>query len=184
MKKRQLRISIIVLALAALVLTTINLAREASTTEMYHFTTRWFFRAPIGRVWEEVVATEEWKQAAARSNGTVGVGTVVENEVKGDLPYALRFRTRATRYEPPFTAEIKSTGDLVGTGKWVLEPRDGGTAVAFYWDVGMSNPFFNLISKIPAVKDAMTENHDGVMEEYYRLTRAKIESTPEQSLIH
>ena len=181
MKKRQLGISIILLASAALVLIVTILAREASTTEMYHFTTRWFFHAPIERVWEEVVATDEWKQAAARGNGTIGVGTIVENEVKGDLPYTLRFTTDATRYEPPFIAEIKSAGDLVGTGKWVLESRDGGTAVTFYWDVGMSNPLFNLISKIPAVKDVMSQNHDGVMEDLYRLTRAKLEGAPELS---
>lgn len=184
MKKRQLRISIILLVFAALVLTAIYLAREASMTEMYHFTTRWFFRAPAERVWEEEVATDEWKQAAARSNGTVGVGTLVENEVKGDLPYTLRFTTEVTRYEPPFIAEVKSTGDLVGTGKWILEPRDGGTAVTFYWDVGMSNPFFNLLSKIPAVKDAMSQNHDEVMQEIYRATRAKLEGTPESSQAH
>lgn len=179
MKKRQLGITIILLALAALTLTAIYLVREASTTEVYHFTTRWFFRAPIEQVWNEVVATDEWKQAAARGNGTIGVGTIIENEVKGDLPYTLRFTTEVTRYEQPFVAEIKSTGDLVGTGKWILESRNGGTAVTFYWDVGMSNPFFNLISKIPAVKDAMSENHDGVMEELYRSTRDKLEGAPE-----
>ncbi len=178
MKKRQLGISIILLASVALVLTVTILGREASTTEMYHFTTRWFFHAPIERVWENVVATDEWKQAAARENGVVGVGTVIENEVKGDLPYTLHFTTEVTRYEPPFVAEATSSGDLVGTGKWILESRDGGTAVTFYWDVGMSNPFFNLISKIPAVKDAMVENHDGVMEEDYRQLVAKLESAP------
>ncbi len=179
MKTRRLGILILLLGVAALVLIASTQLGQVTTMEMYHLTTRWFFHAPIERVWDELITNDEqWKKAAARGNQTIGVGTVVDNEVKGDLPYTLRFTTEIIRYEPPYICEAKSSGDLVGTGKWVLESRDGGTTATFYWDVGLGNPLLNFLSKIPFVKDAMTQNHDQVMEEDYRQTRAKLEGTP------
>lgn len=178
MKTRKLRVLILSLVAAALVLmASAKLVQEATTIEVYHLTTHWFFHAPIEQVWHELITSDEqWKQAAARGEKAIGVGTVAYNEVKGDLPYTLRFTTKITQFEPPFICEAQSTGDLVGTGKWVLEERDGGTAATFYWDVGMSNPALNLLSKVPFVKDAMVQNHDQVMEEDYRTTRARLES--------
>lgn len=179
MKVRQV-ITILLLGVVAMALiASTKMSQGVTSMETYHLTTRWFFHAPIERVWEELITNDEqWKQATARGETTIGVGTIVNNEVKGDLPYTLRFTTQITRYEPPFVCEATSSGDLVGTGRWVLEPRDGGTAATFYWDVGMSNPLLNFVSKIPFVKDAMTQNHDQVMEEDYQRTRAKLEGVP------
>ncbi len=184
MKKRQLAILTTLLTLGVLVLlVSIKLVQEANNIEMYHLTTRWFFHAPIDRVWAELTTNDEqWKKAASQGNGMIGIGTFVDNEVKGDLPYTLRFRTEITRYEPPFVIEATSSGDLVGKGTWVLEARDGGTEATFYWDVGMSNPILNLLSKIPFVKSAMAENHDQVMAEDYLRTRAKLEGVPGPSV--
>lgn len=185
MKKQQLGILIISLGVVAGVwIAFMNLAPQVTTMEMYHLTTRWFFHAPIERVWEELITNDEqWKKAAARGNEIIGVGTIVDNEVKGELPYSLRFTTEITRHEPPFLCEVTSSGDLVGTGKWVLEARDDGTAATFYWDVGLGNPFLNLLSKVPFIKEAMIQNHDEVMEEDYRHTRATLEGVPESSSV-
>ncbi len=184
MKKRSLIVRITLLTIGVLVvLVSVKLAQEARNIEMYHLTTRWFFHAPIERVWAELTTNDEqWKKAASQGNGTLGVGTFVDNEVKGDLPYTLRFRTEITRYEPPFVIEATSTGDLEGKGTWVLTERDGGTEATFYWDVGMSNPIFNLLSKVSFVKSAMAENHDRVMAEDYSRTRARVESVDEPSV--
>ncbi len=181
MKTRQLRILAISAGVAVLVLiAAAKLAQEATTLEIYHLTTHWYFNAPVEQVWHELVdSDEQWQQAAARGEKTIGAGTIAYNEVKGDLPYTLRFTTEITRFEPPFICEAKSTGDLVGSGKWVLEPRDGGTAATFYWDVGMSNPVLNLLSKVPFVRDAMVQNHDQVMQEDYRHTLARLEGAPD-----
>lgn len=181
MKTRRLRVLVIWLGVTLVVLiASAKLAQEATTVEIYHLTTHWYFKAPIEQVWHELVdGDEQWKQAVGRGDETIGVGTVAYNEVKGELPYTLRFTTKITRFEPPFICEAKSTGDLVGSGKWVLEPRDEGTAATFYWDVGMSNPILNLLSKIPFVRDAMVQNHDQVMEEDYRHTVARLEGAPD-----
>ena len=179
MKRSKRTILIVLFALLAPILVaSAKIMQEASTLEVYHLTTRWFFNAPVEQVWQELVVNDQqWVQAVSSGDKPIGVGTRVVNEVKGELPYTLRFTTEITQFEPPFICEATSTGDLVGTGKWVLESREGGTAATFYWDVGMSNPLLNLLSKIPVARDAMVQNHDEVMEGDYRAIRAKLEGS-------
>ena len=124
-----------------------------------HFVTEWFFQAPIERVWEEIIDVEAWptfwqtyKKATIRGpEPRLQLGSVVDSEVrpKGALSYTLRFTLEVTAFQPPILMEIKSSGDLVGTGKWVLEPQAGGTAVTYYWDVGLTNPILNLLRQLP-----------------------------------
>jgi uncharacterized protein YndB with AHSA1/START domain len=151
--------------------------------EMYHFVTRWFFRAPTERVWDEAANMEGypawWKELrSARIRGSesrLRLGSLVDCEVRGSLPYSLRFTAEVTAYEPPRLMEIESTGDLVGTGKWVLEPAEGGTASVFYWDVGTTNPILNLLGKLPFVRVMLVRNHDNVMAKGYEVVRSRIE---------
>lgn len=151
--------------------------------EMYHFVTHWTFHAPIDLVWQEINDIEKWplwwhsyKQAMIRGEQkSSGVGTIVDNRVKGTLPYSLAYATQITRWEPPMLLELISTGDLIGNGKFVLEPRGDGTAVTFYWDVGTSNAVFNLLAKLPFVRRIMEKNHGVVMDDGYRGLRARVE---------
>ena len=149
----------------------------------YHFVTNWFFRAPIERVWEEIVDTPSWpswwpcwKKAVSHGSAPqAGLGAVVDHEVRGNLPYSLRFRTVVTGFRPPHLLEVTSSGDLVGTGTFVLEARDNGTAVTYYWDVGTSNPLLNLLGTLPFARAMMEKNHDVVMEEGCRGLKTRVE---------
>jgi hypothetical protein len=47
--------------------------------------------------------------------------------VRTRLPYKVGFEVRATRVQPPSTLEADATGELEGTGRWMLTPDDGGT---------------------------------------------------------
>jgi uncharacterized protein YndB with AHSA1/START domain len=149
---------------------------------LYHFVTNWFFHAPIERVWEEIVDTPSWpswwpswKKAASHGSALPQLGAVVDHEVRGGLPYSLRFRTVVTVFQPPRRLDITSSGDLVGTGTFVLEPRDSGTAVTYYWDVGTSNPLLNLLGTLPFARAMMEKNHDFVMDEGYRGLKPRVE---------
>lgn len=150
---------------------------------MYHFVTEWFFKVPVERVWEETSNIEAypswWKDLRkAKIRGTeskLKLGSVADCEVKGALPFSLRFTVEVTKYEPPHLLEIVSTGDLVGTGRWTLEPKDNGALSTFYWDVGTSNPVLNLLAKIPFVKPLLEKSHDDVMAKGYEVVRARIE---------
>lgn len=151
--------------------------------EMYHFVTKWFFRAPIERVWEETANMEaypDWwrnlRKAKIRgSESRLQLGSVVDCEVRGALPYTLRFTLEVTVFQPPNLVEVKSSGDLAGSGKWMLEIQDDGTMSTFYWDVGTTNPVLNLLGKLPFARAMLERNHDDVMAKGYEVVRSRLE---------
>ena len=151
--------------------------------EMYHFVTKWFFQAPIERVWEEIIDVETWptwwqsiKKAKIRgAERKPQLGSVVDCEVMGSRLYTLRFWFEVATLQPPKIMEIKASGDLLGSGKWLLERQADGTAVTFYWDVGMTNPIMNLLGKLPFIKAWMENNHNKVMANGYRVLKQKLE---------
>jgi uncharacterized protein YndB with AHSA1/START domain len=151
--------------------------------EMYHFVTEWFFAVPIERVWEETANIEAYptwwknlKKAKIRGpESKLQLGSIADCEVKGALPFSLRFTVEVTTFEPPHLVEIKSTGNLEGTGKWVLESKGNGTQSMFYWDVGTTNPILNFLAKIPFAKPILEKSHDDVMAKGYEVIKARIE---------
>ena len=66
--------------------------------ETYHFVTDWRFRAPLQKVWSVVLDIERypgwWKNfrrvAITRGDGR-SVGSVIQCEVRGSLPYSLNY---------------------------------------------------------------------------------------------
>lgn len=152
--------------------------------EMYHFVTEWLFKVPVERVWEETSNIEAyptwWKNLKkAKLHGPeskLQLGSIADCEVKGALPFSLRFTVEVTAFEPPHLVEIKSTGDLVGTGKWILESQGNGTQSMFYWDVGTRNPILNILAKIPFVKPILEKSHDDVMAKGYEVVKTRIEA--------
>ena len=151
---------------------------------MYHFITEWFFPVPVERVWEETAnigAYPTWwknlKKAVIRGpESRLQLGSIVDCEVKGSLPFSLRFTIEVTTFDPPRLLEIKSTGDLIGTGKWTLESKDNGTQSIFHWDVGTTNPVLNIIARIPFVKSMLEKNHDDVMAKGYEVINARFKN--------
>jgi len=150
--------------------------------EMYHFIATWFFQASIEKVWDEVIDVEAyptWWPGIRRvtiqgPESRIRVGSIVDYEWKGSLPNILQFSIKVTILQPPNIVELKSLGDLVGKGKGVLESQNDGTIVTFYWDVGMSNPFLNLVGKLPFVKTVLEKSHNDVMAKGYQALKIKL----------
>jgi uncharacterized protein YndB with AHSA1/START domain len=142
---------------------------------VYHFTTHWEFTAPIEKVWQELTAAKNWPQwwrcwkeaRPLETSGELKVGSALHNAVRGRLPYSLRFTTTIAGLEPPYWLELDSTGDLVGTGRWELEEKNGGTSVTYYWDVGTTNRLLNALSGLKFVKSMIEDNHHYVMQQGY-----------------
>jgi hypothetical protein len=150
--------------------------------EMYHFITTWFFRAPIEKVWNEVIDVEAyptWWPGIRRviiqgPESRIQVGSIVDYKLKGSLPNTLQFSTKVTSLQPPSIVELESLGDLVGEGKGILESQSDGTIVTFYWEVGMSNPFLNLIGKLSFVKTVLEKSHNDAMAKGYQALKTRL----------
>ena len=108
----------------------------APTPEPYHFVTEWRFNASLQRVWSVVLDIERypewWKNfrrvAIARGDGS-SIGSQIRCEVRGALPYSLRYTLEVLESEEYRHLLLRSTGDLVGTGRCgyrALRPRIEG----------------------------------------------------------
>lgn len=151
---------------------------------IYNFYTENILNAPIEKVWSILEDAKNWPNWAKGFKKIEILGpelkiqkeSILNCEVKGSLPYSLRFKLEVTSTDSPKSMEYNADGHLKGTGRWVLEETDEGTVIKYWWDVGMTNPFFNLISKIGFIKRAMERNHNRVMEQANVNLQKKLDS--------
>jgi hypothetical protein len=139
----------------------------------YSFLTDWRFDAPLEEVWNAIDAADrytEWWPSVVSYRDLMpeihGLGARAERIVRGRLPYQLRYTTEVTRYDPPHEIAYTSTGDLTGTGRFVLNRLDNQTQVLNYWDVATAGFWLNLLA--PALKPLFAWNHNWVMAQGQR----------------
>ncbi|MGA7932856.1 MAG: SRPBCC family protein [Kovacikia sp.] len=149
----------------------------------YHFVTQWFFRVPIERVWEVIVDSEHWsewmrdfRRVTVRRLALSGE-KVFDIEYRGDLPYSFRFTLTPTYVEAPYRMELDASGQLVGTGCWTLFPKEGGTCVTYVWNVGVTNPIFSLLARLPFIKALTEHNHNATMARAEQALRQQLEDS-------
>jgi Polyketide cyclase / dehydrase and lipid transport len=159
----------------------VSTAYNPRVPEPYHFVTDWRFRAPAQRVWDVVLDIERypgwWKnfrqvrvtQGDGRSNGSV-----IECVVRGSLPYSLRYALEVMESEEYRHILLRSTGDLVGTGRWAFNEVERETQAIYHWDVATTNPILNLVA--PLAKSALAKNHERVMANGYAALRPHVEA--------
>jgi hypothetical protein len=69
---------------------------------------------------------------------------------------------------------LRSTGDLVGTGRWEFsETEPGSTKDLYFWDVATTNPILNLVA--PLAKRELARNHEQVMANGFAALRPHVE---------
>jgi Polyketide cyclase / dehydrase and lipid transport len=144
--------------------------------------TEWRFKAPLQKVWSVVLDIERypgwWKNfrrvQITRGDGK-SVGSVFVCEVRGSLPYSLTYALEVLEAEEYRHMLLRSTGDLVGSGRWEFTEAEPGTVRAVYfWDVATTNPILNLAAKL--AKGALARNHEQVMANGYAALRPHVES--------
>jgi Polyketide cyclase / dehydrase and lipid transport len=149
--------------------------------ETYHFVTDWRFQAPLQKVWSVVLDIESypgwWKNfrriKITRGDGK-SVGSVIECEVRGSLPYSLKYALEVKAADENRHILLQSTGDLVGTGRWDFSEVDPSTVKAvYYWDVATTNLILNLVA--PLARGALARNHERVMANGYAALRPHVE---------
>jgi hypothetical protein len=57
-------------------------------------------------------------------------------------------RPRSPRVDPPRELELRAEGELVGTGRWLLDQEGEVTTVRYLWDVHTTRPWMNLIAPV------------------------------------
>ena len=149
--------------------------------EQYHFVTNWRFQAPPEKVWAVVLDIERypaWWHNFRRVEITRGdgksVGSVIECEVRGSLPYSLKYSLEVMEAQEYRHILLRSTGDLVGTGRWAfLQADDGVTTAQYVWEVATARRILNVLA--PVARSALARNHERVMANGYAALRPKIE---------
>lgn len=147
----------------------------------YRFVTQWFFRAPIEQVWEQIASEEgwgEWLQDFRRVQvcyAPTSGEKFFDILYRGDLPYSFHFTLTPTHVEAPHHLELVAHGELEGFGCWTLAEKEDGTAVTYVWEVGVSNPFFNLLTRLPFVKALTERNHNLTMARAEKALKELIE---------
>ncbi len=147
----------------------------------YHFRTDWPFQAPVDRVWPIIMDIEhypawwrDFRRVRLRAGDGRAVGSIFDCEVRGALPYSLNYTMEVTRGEPHRSVELRSTGDLVGTGRWEFSnPRPGATVATYFWDVRMNRLLLNLLA--PVGRGFFSKNHELVMARGYQALRHHVE---------
>jgi hypothetical protein len=141
----------------------------------YSFVTVWNFDQPIGAVWEAINRAEDYPQwwpdilyyKCLTPDNPRGVGATGERAVRGFLPYSLEYTTVITKTEAPRDLAYDAQGDLVGSGRFILEDVGGAggparTKVTLYWDVSTKGKWLNRLA--PLLKWLFAYNHNYVMK--------------------
>lgn len=136
------------------------------------------------RVWDTVLEAERWpawgkgfRRVEVRGpESRLTPGAEADVEVRGALPYTLRFSFRVEHFDPPRLLSLRSEGDIVGEGRWELEPTEQGSVASYLWEVGLTNPVLDVLGRLPVSKRLLAWNHDRVMESAYQGFRREVES--------
>ncbi|HEY2826124.1 MAG TPA: SRPBCC family protein [Pirellulales bacterium] len=148
----------------------------------YNFTTIWRFNAPIDQVWQAINTPEDYPRwwpnnlyyHCLTPENPRGVGARGERAVRGFLPYSLKYTTTITKSESLRELAYDADGDLVGTGRFVLNQipdtnnvaTHARTEVTVYWNVDTKGRWLNRLA--PIFKWLFAANHNYVMNRGHR----------------
>ena len=140
-----------------------------AAVRQYSFVTYWHLESRIERVWEALVATEQWpcwwrfvKAVIELEKGDAqGVGALRRFTWSSRLAYRLSFEMRTTALRRRAFIEGVATGDLNGVGKWHLRAIGDTCRVRYEWTVAIDKKWMNALA--PVLAPAFAWNHHQVM---------------------
>jgi hypothetical protein len=117
-------------------------------------------------VLENPLLWPEWWRGVERVSELDGgdgrrVGARYRIAWRSRVPYELEFDFVVRKVDSPCCMEGDATGDLQGSGRWLLFERDGVTAVIYEWKVSTTKRWMNVIG--PVARPVFDYNHNVVM---------------------
>ena len=139
------------------------------TYRQYQFVTNWRLEAPIEDVWAAIADSLRWPEWWPGVTSVVditpgradGIGLVRRYTFRSVLPYNLVFDVRTTRVEAPTALDGEASGELVGTGRWLLRSRNQATLVRYIWEVDTAKRWMNALA--PLLRPLFVWNHHAIM---------------------
>ena len=143
----------------------------------YDFTSRWQLQTDRESVWEALVEFHDWptwwpglKSVEETAPGDVdGIGQSATSSWRGPLGYTLDFAIETLERVRPEYLVGAATGDLEGSGKWILGevPAAGvsgpvWTEVRFDWKVIATRGWMRRLA--PIARPVFGHSHDHVMK--------------------
>jgi len=116
----------------------------------YHFVTHWKIRGTTREVAEvlgDPLGLARWWPSVYlevreldSGDPVTHVGRVIDLYTKGWLPYTLRWRFKVTESRGLEGFTLVADGDLVGTGIWTFEEKEGVVDVKYDWRIRADKP--------------------------------------------
>ena len=137
----------------------------------YHFVTHWRLRAPLPAVFRCIEQSLDWPRWWPGVESVVelspgepdGTGNVRRYCWRGRLPYRLNFTATCVAIEPARRVQAEVSGDVAGSGTWLLMEQDGVTDVCYEWQVRTTRWWMRLLS--PWADPVFRWNHDWLMKQ-------------------
>ena len=137
---------------------------------LFSFITVWKIEASLPPVWEALYHFEDWpawwkgvEQVEVLEPGDSNrIGFRSRQVWKSKLPYKLRFEGRIVRIDPMSLIEIRSEGELEGTGLMRFASDGKLTIFQYDWNVSTTQSWMNLVA--PVAKPFFSWNHDVIMD--------------------
>lgn len=148
----------------------------------YSFITRWETSATIDTVWEVIQDSVNWprwwpdfKQVKeVRSGSADGTGSVRRYTLRSPMGYTLTFDLEVTKVTAHNIITGKASGELEGTGTWLMVRQGDTTFIECHWNVSTTKTWMNRLAF--ALKPVFTYCHIHVMKNGARYLSAKLKT--------
>lgn len=139
----------------------------------YHFITHWRIKSSTAEVYEilsdPLRYSEWWRGVYLRTNELEagdedGINQIINLEMRGWLPYTLRWQLKSTELRKPHGFTAESSGDFIGRGIWTFGQDGPWADIAFDWKIRAEKAFLRHFSWL--LKPLFIANHNWVMNKW------------------
>ena len=134
----------------------------------FTFDRTWHFAAEPDLVWRAVSRTDDfprwWSWLDRFEADGLYPGAIARFQVRGPLPYVLRFRVDVDDVVPGERVVTRVSGDVAGPARLELgpDPAGGGTSARLVWALDVRRPFLRQVAVVG--RPLMEWGHDRVVD--------------------